>query len=133
MSSLLVFFEIHGKFLGVEWGLWKVVGWLGNVVFTARFLVQWRASEKRKQVVVPSLFWWLSIVGSLLLLAYAVFYRRDSVMIAAYAFNWIPYVRNLLLHHRTKNARILCPGIGCGAASPPDANFCAACGRSLRC
>ena len=131
MLALLDFLWFQGKFLGVEWGVWKLVGWLGNAVFTARFLVQWRASEKRGQVVVPSLFWWLSIIGSLLLLAYALFYRRDSVMIAAYAFNWIPYFRNLLLHHRNKNARRLCPAPTCGVASSSEANFCAACGRKL--
>lgn len=120
------------RFLGVTWNAWKVVGWLGNAIFTARFLVQWHASEKRKQVVVPSLFWWLSIVGSLLLLAYALFYRRDGVMIAAYAFNWIPYFRNLLLHHRSKNARQACPAPECGAPSPAEANYCASCGMKLR-
>jgi len=131
MAALLDVFLFDGRFLGVEWNVWKVVGWLGNAVFTARFLVQWRASEKRKQVVVPSLFWWLSIAGSLLLLAYAVFYRRDSVMIAAYAFNWIPYFRNLLLHHRNKRSRQLCPAPDCGVPSPPEANYCAACGMKL--
>jgi lipid-A-disaccharide synthase-like uncharacterized protein len=131
MAFLIDLFSYHGKFLGIEWGFWKVIGWLGNLVFTARFLVQWRASEKRKQVVVPSLFWWLSIVGSLLLLAYALCFRRDSVMIASYAFNWIPYVRNLLLHYRAKSARIICPAPGCGVASPREANYCAACGLKL--
>ena len=131
MLALLDFLWHHGKFLGVEWGVWKIVGWLGNAVFTARFLVQWGASEKRGQVVVPSLFWWLSIVGSLLLLSYAVFYRWDSVMIGAYAFNWIPYFRNLLLHYRNKNARRICPAPACGVASSAEANFCAACGTKL--
>ena len=53
-----------GKFLGVEWSVWKVVGWVGNVVFTSRFFVQWYATEKRKQVVMPVIFWWLSLAGS---------------------------------------------------------------------
>lgn len=131
MVALFDFLWFDGKLLGVEWSAWKVVGWLGNAIFTARFLVQWRASEKRKQVVVPSLFWWLSIVGSLLLLAYALFYRRDSVMIAAYAFNWIPYFRNLLLHHRNKITRQVCPAPECGVPSPADARYCAACGCKL--
>ncbi len=75
-----------GRFLGIEWHVWKVVGWLGNAVFFSRFVVQWYATEKRKQVVVPSAFWWLSLTGSLLLLAYALFYQKDSVFIFAYAF-----------------------------------------------
>ena len=82
----------NGKFLGIEWSVWKVVGWIGNAVFSTRFLVQWYATEKRQQVVVPPLFWWLSLAGSLLLLSYALFYQRDSVFIFAYAFTWIPYM-----------------------------------------
>ena len=51
-----------GKLFGIDWSVWKVVGWLGNLVFSSRFLVQWYATEKHKQVVVPPLFWWLSLV-----------------------------------------------------------------------
>ena len=65
---------------------WEVVGWLGNAVFSTRFFVQWYATEKRKQVVVPAGFWWLSLGGSLLLLAYALFSQRSAVFILAYAF-----------------------------------------------
>ena len=54
-----------GKLLGIDWSVWKVVGWLGNAVFFSRFFVQWYATEKKKQVVVPQAFWWLSLVGSL--------------------------------------------------------------------
>ena len=54
-----------GKFFGIDWSVWKVIGWLGNAVFFSRFLVQWYATEKKKQVVVPQAFWWLSLVGSL--------------------------------------------------------------------
>ena len=44
-----------GNFLGIDWSPWKVVGWVGNLVFFSRFLVQWWATEKRKQAVkVPS-------------------------------------------------------------------------------
>lgn len=80
-----------GRFLWIEWHFWKVIGWLGNVVFFSRFIVQWLATEKHKRVVVPSAFWWLSLIGTLLLLSYALFARRDSVFIFAYAFSWIPY------------------------------------------
>src|SRR6266513_1449147 len=90
-----------GKFFGVEWHYWKVIGWLGNITFFSRFLVQWYATEKHKQVVVPVAFWWLSISGSLLLFSYALFYQQDSVFIFAYAFTWIPYIRNLIIHRRT--------------------------------
>ncbi len=118
-----------GKFLGIEWNTWKIVGWLGNVVFFSRFFVQWYATEKRKQVVVPVAFWWLSLVGSILLLAYALFYKKDSVFIFAYAFTWIPYIRNLVIQRRHAKAHIDCPK--CGFTVAPDSRFCAQCGVAL--
>lgn len=118
----------HGKFLGVEWGVWKVIGWLGNAAFCSRFFIQWYVSEKRKQVVVPTLFWWLSLLGSLLFLAYSL-RQHDSVFIFAYAFNWIPYIRNLMIHYRHKEAHTDCPG--CGQSCAPLSNFCSACGARL--
>ena len=51
-------------FLGIEWHVWKVIGWAGNVIFFSRFFVQWIATEKQKRVVVPISFWWLSLIGS---------------------------------------------------------------------
>jgi lipid-A-disaccharide synthase-like uncharacterized protein len=119
-----------GRFLGIEWHVWKIVGWLGNAVFFSRFVVQWYATEKRKQVVVPSAFWWLSLTGSLLLLAYALFYQKDSVFIFAYAFTWIPYIRNLIIHRRHKHAHILCPS--CRLNCPPKSNYCSDCGAPLK-
>jgi lipid-A-disaccharide synthase-like uncharacterized protein len=129
MPSLEHFPWVNGKFLDVEWTAWKVVGWIGNAVFFSRFFVQWYATEKRKQVVVPALFWWLSLAGSFLLLAYALFYKHDSVFIFAYAFTWIPYVRNLIIHHRHEKAQRQCPG--CGLRSPPPAAYCPHCGAKL--
>ena len=120
-------FWINDRFLGIEWHAWKVIGWLGNLVFFSRFFVQWYATEKRKQVVVPVLFWWLSLAGSLLLFAYALFHQKDSVFIAAYAFTWIPYIRNLIIHRRHLAAQITCPD--CATVCPAQARYCLHCGR----
>ena len=114
-----------GKFLGIEWHFWKVVGWTGNLLFTSRFFVQWWATEKHKQVVVPSAFWWLSLCGSSCLLAYG-FYQRDSVFIFAYIFTWIPYIRNLMIGKRAKRQRKTCPD--CRNLTAGEANYCPACG-----
>lgn len=118
----------NDRFLGIEWHTWKVIGWIGNILFFSRFLVQWYATERRKQVVIPQAFWWLSLSGSLVLLSYAV-YRRDSVFIAGQAFSWIPYLRNLWIHRRNKAARNVC--IRCNAASSHTYRFCPQCGQSL--
>src|SRR5437762_9537250 len=119
---------VHDKFLGIEWGFWKVLGWLGNLVFFSRFFVQWWATEKHKRVVVPNAFWWLSILGSLCLLAYGL-WRRDSVFIFAYAFTWIPYIRNLVISRRVARQ---CPACtSCGTDAPPQACFCPQCGLKL--
>jgi lipid-A-disaccharide synthase-like uncharacterized protein len=114
-----------GKFLGIDWSVWKGVGYAGTLIFFSRFLVQWFATEKRKQVVVPQSFWWLSLAGALLLFAYSV-HKRDSVFIICYAFTWIPYIRNLMIHQRHKAAQSVCAG--CGEKTPPQSNFCPNCG-----
>ena len=118
-----------GRFLGIDWNAWKVIGWIGNATFFGRFFVQWYASEKQKRVVVPVSFWWLSLVGSILLLLYALFYRRDSVFIFAYGFTWIPYIRNLIIHSRSLSTHGKCRS--CGAWVSNGAKFCSECGVSL--
>jgi lipid-A-disaccharide synthase-like uncharacterized protein len=125
MQALTNLLWHNGTLLGIDWSVWKVVGWIGNLVFSSRFIMQWYATEKRKQVVVPQGFWWLSLLGALTLLCYSI-HQRDSVFIFAYAFSWIPYMRNLVIHRRSKAAQSVC--IGCGEKNPPQANYCPHCG-----
>ncbi|HKK21717.1 MAG TPA: lipid-A-disaccharide synthase N-terminal domain-containing protein [candidate division Zixibacteria bacterium] len=73
---------------------WLAIGFGGQIVFSARFLWQWLASEKAKKSVVPIAFWWLSIAGAALLLSYAI-YRKDPVFIVGQLFGFIVYTRNL--------------------------------------
>jgi|SRR6187401_712847 len=117
-----------GKFLGIQWHIWKVVGWAGNVLFTSRFFVQWWATERQKRVVIPSAFWWLSLAGSGCLLVYGI-YQRDSVFIFAYLFTWVPYIRNLIIGHRSKRGAKTCPD--CQGVAGALANFCPTCGCKL--
>ena len=91
--------------------------------------MQWYATEKLKRVVVPTAFWCLSLARWLLLLGYALFYQHDSVFIFAYAFTWIPYIRNLIIHHRHREAHLDC--LACGEECPPHSRFCFACGARL--
>ncbi len=93
--------------LGVEsWGelVWVAVGLGGQLLFSARFIVQWLASEKAKRSVMPVAFWWLSIAGGLTLLAYAV-YRGDPVFILGQCMGVVIYARNLwLIRTETRDA-----------------------------
>jgi lipid-A-disaccharide synthase-like uncharacterized protein len=82
-------------------GLWEVVGFIGLVVFSSRFVVQWIASEKKKESVIPVSFWYLSILGSLCLLCYA-FVRADPIFILSYLFNGLIYGRNLFFIYSKK-------------------------------
>jgi lipid-A-disaccharide synthase-like uncharacterized protein len=80
--------------------VWLAIGLTGNAAFFTRFLVQWIASERAGRSYVPAVFWYLSIAGSLILLAYAI-HRRDPVFVLAFLPNCVVYVRNLVLLRRT--------------------------------
>jgi lipid-A-disaccharide synthase-like uncharacterized protein len=73
---------------------WLILGFAAQALFTARFLVQWIASERAGHSVIPTTFWLFSIGGGILLLVYAL-YRRDAVFIAGQAFGVFVYLRNL--------------------------------------
>ena len=75
-------------------GGWLAVGFLGQALFSARFIVQWLSSEKMKKSVIPSAFWYFSLAGGATLLAYAI-HRRDPVFILGQAAGLFIYFRNL--------------------------------------
>lgn len=81
--------------------LWLVFGLLAQLVFTARFLVQWLASEKAGRSVVPMAFWFLSIVGGTMTLVYGI-QRREPVIIMGQTLSIFIYVRNLMLIFKNK-------------------------------
>jgi lipid-A-disaccharide synthase-like uncharacterized protein len=83
--------------------LWLAVGFSGQLLFTARFLVQWITSERARRSVVPMAFWYLSLAGGLTLLSYAL-YRRDPVFIAGQAAGAVVYIRNIVLIVRERRA-----------------------------
>ena len=89
--------------LGKPLDFWLIFGLLGQLCFTMRFVVQWIASEKRKESVIPVSFWAFSLMGSLILLIYAI-YRKDPVFILGQAFGFTVYIRNLQLIFKKKNS-----------------------------
>ena len=90
----------------IDWGdslYWLGFGLLGNATFGARFFVQWIASERAGDSVVPVAFWYLSIAGSLILLVYAL-HLGNPVFILAFLPNSCIYLRNLWLIRKNREA-----------------------------
>ena len=79
---------------------WKAVGYAGTLMFTSRWFVQMYYTRKHKRVVMPLSFWWLSVFGSALLLAYFIVGKNDSVGILSNFFPVFVSVYNLIVHLR---------------------------------
>lgn len=91
---------MHEVFIAkLDW--WVALGFVAQLLFTGRFLVQWIASEKQNRMVIPIAFWFFSIGGGVLLLIYAI-HRRDPVFIAGQAFGVFVYARNLYFELRDR-------------------------------
>lgn len=80
-----------------EW--WVLLGYVAQIMFTMRFVVQWIASERAGKMVMPIAFWFFSIAGGVLLLGYAL-YIRDPVFILGQSFGLFVYLRNLYFELR---------------------------------
>jgi len=81
---------------------WLAVAILGQTLWIGRFMVQWYHAERHGKSEFPAAFWWMTIVGSGLLLAYSL-HRNDHVFIFGFLMSWAAPVRNLMLHHRSPN------------------------------
>lgn len=79
------------------------VGVVGQCIFFSRFLVQWIASERKGVSTVPTVFWYLSLSGGIMLLIYSI-WRADPVFIVGQAVGLFVYVRNIMLIRRQRRA-----------------------------
>ena len=79
--------------------IWLIIGFMGQMFFSARFFLQWIYSEIKKRSVIPVGFWYFSLLGGATLLAYAI-YREDPVFIVGQGAGLIIYSRNLILIKR---------------------------------
>jgi lipid-A-disaccharide synthase-like uncharacterized protein len=84
-----------GSIMSIE-TIWLAIGFLGQGLFFGRWMIQWITSEKKAESQVPISFWYMSLIGGLITLAYAI-YRRDPVFIAGQSIGSIVYIRNLML------------------------------------
>ena len=73
---------------------WLIVGLLGQIFFSARFIIQWIYSEINKKSIIPLAFWFFSILGGVTLLVYAI-HRKDPVFILGQSAGLLIYARNL--------------------------------------
>ena len=101
-----ILFHIHN--VGVT--PWKLVGYVGVFLFTGRWFVQLYATKKLRRVVMPASFWWLSITGSVLLLAYFTLGKNDSVGVMSNLFPAFVSVYNLVTHLREHRPEVIEPG-----------------------
>ncbi len=83
--------------------VWVIVGLLGQLMFTGRFIVQWLASEKAKRSVMPVAFWYFSLIGGTVVLAYGI-HKFDPVIILGQLPGTVIYSRNLWLIRTEKRA-----------------------------
>jgi len=82
--------------------IWISIGLFGQILFGSRMLIQWIASEREGRSIVPTVFWYISISGGVVLLSYAI-YRADPVFILGQAAGSMVYLRNLYFIHREKH------------------------------
>ncbi len=99
IDALFAFFRVD------HWGefWWVIVGLLGQLMFSMRFILQWLSSERARKSVIPEAFWWFSLAGGVILFAYAV-HRRDPVFILGQSTGLFIYSRNLWLIYANKRA-----------------------------
>jgi lipid-A-disaccharide synthase-like uncharacterized protein len=93
--------DLSVRYPKLQIDFWLVFGFVGQMMFTMRFIVQWIASEKKKESVIPVAFWYLSLAGGLIVLFYAI-HRMDPVFILAYLPGNFIYLRNLYFIYKRK-------------------------------
>lgn len=82
--------------------IWIILGLAAQALFSMRFLVQWIASERKKESVVPVSFWYFSLIGGMMLLIYSI-HRKDPVFIIGQSTGVFIYARNIFLVARKKD------------------------------
>lgn len=89
----------------VEEVVWVSVGLFGQAMFSMRFIIQWIVSEKKRDSVVPIAFWYFSIAGASIVLAYGI-YKLEPVLIVGQSTGFVIYLRNLYFIHKRKHAEL---------------------------
>lgn len=110
----VTWFAREHRMFGLDWSYLTILGFIGNALFSTRFLIQWIASEKKRKSVIPVSFWYWSIAGSVVMCIYWIM-ERSPVGILAYLPNSFIYIRNLHLIRKHELAT--------AASTPAEATF----------
>lgn len=102
-DTALSFWSWLSTWISVHFSLWTFIGFFGQSLFMMRFVVQWIASEKAKQSIVPEIFWYFSLGGGLIVFVYAL-HQEDPVFIAGQFLGIFIYLRNLYFVWKNKKA-----------------------------
>jgi lipid-A-disaccharide synthase-like uncharacterized protein len=94
MSSVILWLQTH-------FNIWVLIGLFGQAMFMMRFVVQWIASERVKQSIVPQTFWYFSLGGGVILFIYAL-HQQDIVFTLGQGLGLFIYLRNLYFIHGKK-------------------------------
>ena len=101
IDSVIEFFKSAIKDQIVGDPVWATIALIGQFVFAGRFIIQWIASELKKRSHVPNSFWFLSLLGSLILLSYSV-HIKNPIFMLAFSLNTLIYLRNIHLIYRPR-------------------------------
>lgn len=85
--------------------VWIAIGLGGQIVFSCRFLIQWIVSERKRESVIPDIFWWISLLGGVCLFVYFV-WRRDIVGVLGQSTGIVIYARNIRLIHKKRRREL---------------------------
>ncbi len=112
LYSVIEFFRNAVMEKIVQDPFWATVGLFGQLIFGFRFILQWIVSEYKKRSHVPTAFWFISIIGSLMLLSYSI-HIKNPIFIFGFSLNTLIYLRNIHLiykSHAQKAATIIAKG-----------------------
>ena len=84
--------------------IWLIIGFVGHTIFASRFLIQWVVIERSSKSIIPNIFWWISLAGSMVLLSYAI-HKEDPVFIVGQSCGFLIYSRNIYLIKKEGKAK----------------------------
>ncbi len=99
LDSIIEFFKGAITEQIVKNPVWTIVALVGQIVFAGRFILQWIVSEYKGKSHVPTAFWFISLLGSLILLSYSI-HLKNPIFMLGFSLSTFIYLRNLHLIYK---------------------------------